>query len=135
MCSEQLGKPFDLNPHAKAAIRVQDADFQWETAEPLLQDAGLSKMKPTNKNEKKADKKQAKVKAAHHQQVKRDKLVNDDDEAAQENPFKLSNIELEIKRGELVAVVGSVGSGKSSLLAGLVCSTSFFCVTRISMLT
>ncbi|KAL0943794.1 ABC transporter family protein [Colletotrichum truncatum] len=34
-------------------------------------------------------------------------------------PFKLQDINFEIKRDELVAVIGSVGSGKTSLLAAL----------------
>ncbi|TDZ34577.1 Multidrug resistance protein fer6 [Colletotrichum spinosum] len=34
-------------------------------------------------------------------------------------PFKLQDLNFEIKRDELVAVIGSVGSGKSSLLAAL----------------
>jgi ABC-type multidrug transport system fused ATPase/permease subunit len=41
-------------------------------------------------------------------------LVNEERE-----PFKLQNINFEIKRNELVAIIGTVGSGKSSLLAAL----------------
>ncbi|ORY40108.1 P-loop containing nucleoside triphosphate hydrolase protein [Rhizoclosmatium globosum] len=40
-------------------------------------------------------------------------------EAEQGSCFALENVSLSIKRGALVAVVGSTGSGKSSLLAGL----------------
>ncbi|KAJ3279821.1 Multidrug resistance-associated protein 1, partial [Rhizoclosmatium sp. JEL0117] len=48
----------------------------------------------------------------------------DDDEAMTEEVelgtgFALENVSISIKRGALVAVVGSTGSGKSSLLAGL----------------
>ncbi|KDN49338.1 hypothetical protein RSAG8_02040, partial [Rhizoctonia solani AG-8 WAC10335] len=35
-------------------------------------------------------------------------------------PFKMNNINLEIPRGQLCAIVGPVGSGKSSLLQGLI---------------
>ncbi|EEU33400.1 uncharacterized protein NECHADRAFT_73313 [Fusarium vanettenii 77-13-4] len=41
------------------------------------------------------------------------------DPEKQTRPFSLDNINLSIKRGELLAVVGSVGSGKSSLLSAL----------------
>ncbi|KAF9484380.1 ABC protein [Pholiota conissans] len=36
------------------------------------------------------------------------------------SPFKIQNINMNIQRGSLVAVVGRVGSGKSSLLLGLI---------------
>ena len=35
------------------------------------------------------------------------------------NPPVLSNLDMEVTRGQLVVVIGSVGSGKSSLLAAL----------------
>lgn len=35
-------------------------------------------------------------------------------------PFKMNGLDLEIPRGQLVAIVGPVGSGKSSLLQGLI---------------
>jgi ABC-type bacteriocin/lantibiotic exporter with double-glycine peptidase domain len=34
--------------------------------------------------------------------------------------FELRNINLKIQRGQLVAIVGAVGSGKTSLLQGLI---------------
>jgi ABC-type multidrug transport system fused ATPase/permease subunit len=46
----------------------------------------------------------------------------DDGEVEQEEDdqiFKLIDIDLEIPRGQLVAVVGAIGSGKSSLLSGI----------------
>ncbi|KAJ3281658.1 Multidrug resistance-associated protein 1 [Rhizoclosmatium sp. JEL0117] len=46
-----------------------------------------------------------------------DKIITK--EAEQGSCFALENLSLSIKRGALVAVVGSTGSGKSSLLAGL----------------
>ena len=35
-------------------------------------------------------------------------------------PFKVKNVSMSVPRGKLVAVVGRVGSGKSSLLQGLI---------------
>ncbi|CAE7200833.1 unnamed protein product [Rhizoctonia solani] len=40
--------------------------------------------------------------------------------APTKEPFKMSNINLEIPRGQLCAIVGPIGSGKSSLLQGLI---------------
>ena len=37
--------------------------------------------------------------------------------------YKLNRIDLKVKKGELVAVVGAVGSGKSSLVAALLGET------------
>lgn len=51
----------------------------------------------------------------HHS--KRDIILKELDSTDQkEKPFTLSNINLEIKQGELVCIVGTVGSGKTSLL-------------------
>lgn len=119
MSAEKLGKPFDINPEAELAISVKDGVFQWETADPVLQDAGLSKSKPTNKKERKAEAAAKKAKAATKgPQSKVD--PSSENTAVQREPFKLSNINLEMKPGELIGVVGAVGSGKSSLLAALV---------------
>lgn len=51
--------------------------------------------------------------------------VNEDgkDELSQSNslaPFRVENIDMYVQRGSLVAIVGRVGSGKSSLLMGLI---------------
>lgn len=37
-----------------------------------------------------------------------------------ENVFKLMNIDIRVPRGQLVAIVGAVGSGKMSLLQGII---------------
>ncbi|KAI8925141.1 hypothetical protein BC831DRAFT_281279 [Entophlyctis helioformis] len=44
----------------------------------------------------------------------------DDEDQSKEEPFKLEDLNLSIPRGSLVAVVGSVGSGKSSFLSALI---------------
>ncbi|KAI8924257.1 ABC transporter type 1, transmembrane domain-containing protein, partial [Entophlyctis helioformis] len=44
----------------------------------------------------------------------------DSEDQNKQEPFKLEDINLSIPRGSLVAVVGSVGSGKSSLLSALI---------------
>ena len=35
------------------------------------------------------------------------------------NSFKLKNISIQIKHGELIAIIGMVGSGKTSLIQAL----------------
>lgn len=44
----------------------------------------------------------------------------DSAELETQKPFSINNLNLSIKRGELVAIVGAVGSGKSSILSALV---------------
>jgi len=48
-----------------------------------------------------------------------DNQAFDAEDKQQKDEFKLSNWNLEIKHGELVAVIGSVGSGKSSFLQAI----------------
>ncbi|CEH14605.1 abc transporter [Ceraceosorus bombacis] len=43
----------------------------------------------------------------------------EDEAAASAKPFKLENLNLRVAEGELIAIVGPVGSGKSSILQGL----------------
>lgn len=84
------------------AIRVKNATFQWLTSEP---DAAED---PTKKGKKdRHGKKKSKAKEGTESPTTRD-------------PFKISNLSMEIGRGQLVAIVGAVGSGKSSILAGLI---------------
>jgi ABC-type multidrug transport system fused ATPase/permease subunit len=79
------------------AIKVSGASFQWLTAEP---EAGRAK-----------DKKKAKTKNGEK---------SGSATPLTREPFKIANLDLSIQRGQLVAIVGAVGSGKSSILAGMV---------------
>jgi ABC-type multidrug transport system fused ATPase/permease subunit len=48
--------------------------------------------------------------------------------------FEVRNVTMQIPRGQLVAIVGPVGSGKSSLLQGLVCAISFTSLSLILLI-
>lgn len=52
------------------------------------------------------------------QQIKKNE--KEEEKKLQEKPFRLENISLAVPKGSLLCVVGTVGSGKSSLLQGLV---------------
>jgi ABC-type transport system involved in cytochrome bd biosynthesis fused ATPase/permease subunit len=56
-----------------------------------------------------------KLEAANKANESAEKAKND-----AENVFKLNDIDFSIPRGQLVAIVGAVGSGKTSLLQGLI---------------
>lgn len=108
---ELPSEPFEVDEKAEYAIKVEKGNFAWETS-------GESRGGGGKKERKEKDDEKA--------------------ESEEEKPSELVDIELEVKKGELVCVVGSVGyvfpfffsaflltflacrSGKSSLLQGLV---------------
>lgn len=99
--------------NAKEAVVLQNADFTWERHPS--QDAEDS---PTGKpSGKKPTRKEKKEKKAS------DALTPSPDvtekPVEEEQPFAIKGLNLEFGRNELVAIIGSVGSGKSSLLAAL----------------
>jgi ABC-type multidrug transport system fused ATPase/permease subunit len=107
LLSEEREDEATLKPDGPNAVEMHDASFTWERT-------------PTQETEetvgggatgKKGDKKD---KTAH------DRSSADDSTLVEERePFKLQDINFQIGREELVAVIGTVGSGKSSLLAAL----------------
>lgn len=92
------------------AIRVEGGQFTWDGAPP----AELSDPKKAGKKGSSAAKKAAEEKKLAEEVEK--KLSAEEEE---ERIFKLKDIEFDIPKGKLCAVVGSVGSGKSSLLQAL----------------
>ncbi|KAI5476304.1 ABC transporter [Pseudohyphozyma bogoriensis] len=89
---ETLEEHFLVDPEAKDAIVIDKANFTWESATPP--DAGKKKGK------------------------KAEAAAKVDDVAAA--PSRLEDISLSVPEGELWIVCGPVGSGKSSLLQGMV---------------
>ncbi|KAL1918432.1 uncharacterized protein VTP21DRAFT_3092 [Calcarisporiella thermophila] len=125
---------------AKYAVRVTDGEFVWESPPENPPES-----KSEKKKKKKLAKKQAKAlgEAAADSREKKPEEVDTMDkeehsegsttelaetdsnentlkEKNEQNDFVLRNVQLNIPRGQLVAVVGAVGSGKSSLLNALV---------------
>ncbi|GAA5846361.1 hypothetical protein JCM9279_001345 [Rhodotorula babjevae] len=92
---EQL---FLTDDTSKLALKVEDADFEWETSAPPALDVA-SKGKGAKKEKKKDE----------------EKVVEKVD-----LPSRLEGINLEVPKGHLTCIVGSVGSGKSSLLQGCI---------------
>lgn len=115
MAEEQEEEP-PIDPNAKNAVELIDADFTWERVatqdtEELKSNGKQAKPKKQSKDDKKA----------REQSGKQPGEITDDAStlAGDGEPFKLSGMNFSIGRNELVAVIGSVGSGKSSLLAAL----------------
>ncbi|PBL03741.1 ABC protein [Armillaria gallica] len=81
---------FVINSQQGPALKVTDATFEWELPSSIAE-PDLTKLKDGASTEEVAD-----------------------------HPFRVSSINMEVPWKRLVAVVGRVGSGKSSLLQGLI---------------
>ncbi|KAJ3150314.1 hypothetical protein HK101_001964, partial [Irineochytrium annulatum] len=96
------------------AISIKNADFQWISVEnaPTQTAAGEQALK-------KGGSWASKDGAAPD--GKADAVVEITEESnAPDEPFSLEGVNLDIPRGQLVAIIGTVGSGKSSFLQALV---------------
>ena len=103
LLAEEQKEDIEQDEGMKNAIEMENASFTWERLPTDEKDA--------SKAEKKA--------AAREQ---KEKSKPDDGDTAQETataPFKLNNMTFEVGRNELLAVIGTVGCGKSSLLSAL----------------
>ncbi|KAJ7056631.1 ABC transporter [Mycena amicta] len=85
------------------AVEVHDATFTWDGPPPEVDDA---------KKKKRGKKATALAKAAA--------IAAAEAKAEDVKVFKMSNLSFTVPRGQLVAIVGAVGSGKTSLLQGMI---------------
>jgi ATP-binding cassette, subfamily C (CFTR/MRP), member 1 len=141
LCEEQKDEVIwddDMEP----AVEVTNASFTWERT--ATQDNSRPGTFQT-KAEIKADKERKKaLKKAEKEAAKKKLTPNDSNEdiaseTTQLEPFRLHDIDFTVGKNELLAVIGTVGSGKTSLLAALagdmrktggkirMCGTRAFC--------
>jgi ABC-type multidrug transport system fused ATPase/permease subunit len=136
LLAEEQGEDIEFVLDMTPAIEVNNADFTWERErtqdlENTIAAPGpgaAKKLEAEKKAEKKADKKSTKQAAKEAKQAKKNGTpLNTASDSGMDTastltanaPFKITDINLNIGRNELIAVIGSVGSGKSSLLAAL----------------
>lgn len=98
-----------IDPSLDVALRVEGASFTWDAPAPNDEKLGSK--------EKAAGSHGGKGKGAYSKDVKAE---TGEKAKETEKVFKMTNINLSIPRGQLTAIVGSVGSGKTSLLSGLI---------------
>ncbi|KAN0113413.1 ABC transporter [Russula decolorans] len=98
--AELISETFERDPELKYALEVENGSFTWDSPPP---DEG-KEQKGKNKDRHSASKPEP---------------TPEPKEVKEENLFKLKQIDVKIPRGQLVAIVGAVGSGKTSLLQGL----------------
>lgn len=115
LLAEEQADDFQWDMEGKNAVWMETADFTWERT--VTQDS--DKTSPQTKKQVKAAKEAEKVEKAA---VKAGSSSTGADSASiltHTEPFKLLGMDFAIGRSELVAIIGGVGSGKSSLLAAL----------------
>lgn len=119
LLSEEQDDAAKVDMDAENAVNLQNADFTWERT--ATQDPnGLPIGKKLNKEEAKAKKQIVKDEKKAAKTSSGDSTPDDAATLTEDRePFKLHNMNFSIGRNELVAVIGGVGSGKSSLLAAL----------------
>lgn len=127
LCEDQQDEAI-WDPEGKNAVEMHDASFTWErtpTQDPdHVKMAGPIQSKEDIKKEKKArklaDKDEKRNSAATSDGTSGESTPDSASTTTEKRePFKLQDMNLTVGRNELVAVIGSVGSGKSSLLAAL----------------
>lgn len=113
LLAEEQGDDFIWDLESKDALCVNHADFTWERTVTKVSDkVGISD-KRVQEHAEKPEKSTVKPTGAS--------LGEADGSGARAlaEPFKLHNMDFSVGRNELIAVIGGVGSGKSSLLAAL----------------
>ena len=98
--AELISETFERDPELKYALEVENASFTWDSPPP---DEG----------------KEQKGKKKDRSDTPKLEPTSEPKEVKEESLFKLKQIDFKVPRGQLLAIVGAVGSGKTSLLQGL----------------
>ncbi|KAI1199553.1 P-loop containing nucleoside triphosphate hydrolase protein [Nemania serpens] len=112
MLSEDQEDAAEFKPENESAVEIKHASFTWERTPTQEDDQSKKGASP-----KKDIKQPAKTKEVAETSESNSDTASTLAEARE--PFKLEDLNLAIGRKELIAVIGSVGSGKTSLLAAL----------------
>ncbi|KAG2043713.1 ABC protein [Suillus americanus] len=105
------GDTLVIDKDQEPALLVKDATFEWES---FTKDSGDDLR---SKNGAHGD---GSLPKGKDRSVKEDIVKEKPAPGKEASLFKVKNVTMTIQRGQLVAVVGPVGSGKSSLLQGLI---------------
>jgi ATP-binding cassette, subfamily C (CFTR/MRP), member 1 len=119
LLAEEQAEDTVWKPESEHAMEMHDANFTWErtpTQDPETTVAGG--------DNKKSKKKPNQPKVGPTSEARPGSPAGSSGDKAstlveEREPFKLENLNFQVGRKELIAVIGTVGSGKSSLLAAL----------------
>ncbi|KAL8916553.1 MAG: hypothetical protein Q9172_006254, partial [Xanthocarpia lactea] len=115
LLAEEQADDFNWDMEGKYAISMENADFTWERT--VTQDSDRNG--PQTRKQRKAAKRADKAEKAAIKSVSSSTGGDSASTLTHTDPFKLQGMDFKLGRSELVAVIGGVGSGKSSLLAAL----------------
>ncbi|KAH8887388.1 hypothetical protein GQ53DRAFT_292786 [Thozetella sp. PMI_491] len=108
LLAEEREEEAVFDPACPSAVEMHEAGFTWERTPTQETVEGDKKSKKGGKSDKKSAAPQGRTSGEDASTL-----------VEEREPFKLQGLNFEVGRNELVAVIGSVGSGKSSLLAAL----------------
>ncbi|MCJ1386173.1 hypothetical protein MMC17_009299 [Xylographa soralifera] len=117
LIAEEQNEDFLWDMEGEHAVSMEHADFTWERTINQEPDKNVG----LRSNKKQITEVKDAERAAPRGPRPVDPTSGEDSSSTltQVEPFKLHDLKLSIGRNELIAVVGGVGSGKSSLLAAL----------------
>ncbi|KAG6850713.1 hypothetical protein H0H93_009871 [Arthromyces matolae] len=107
--AELLTETIIVDAPLDVAVEVIDAAFTWDAPPPVAEVKGKGKHPGA-----------AAMALAKQAQMKKGTALPEKPKNDDETVFKVKNISMRIPRGQLVAIVGAVGSGKTSLLQGII---------------
>jgi ATP-binding cassette subfamily C (CFTR/MRP) protein 1 len=122
LTAEEQNEDINWDDGCEKAIVMDHADFVWERSPTTDPDKGHDGKGPRSHKQVQKDKKTRKAAAKKAAKKAGDEAEGGLDSAStltEMEPFKLFDMDFTVGRGELIAVIGTVGSGKSSLLAAL----------------
>ena len=121
LLAEEQADDFVWDMDMKNAVVVDHADFTWERTSTQDPDKNVMSKKDIQsaKKEAKAAKKASEAKAKIEKATDGGDGAETSSTITQVEPFKLQDMNFTVGRNELIAIIGGVGSGKSSLLAAL----------------
>jgi ABC-type multidrug transport system fused ATPase/permease subunit len=101
--AELISEALEPDPKLKHAVEIDNASFTWDCPPP-----DLKVKEDKGKNKRRGEPSPTPVPLSESEEVKEEVL------------FNLKHVDIKVPRGHLVAIVGAVGSGKTSLLQGLI---------------